>query len=55
VLPDVVVFPRNTEQVSLIMKLCNDLVMPVVPFGTGTGLEAGSICVEVITALYICT
>lgn len=47
VLPDVVVFPQNTEQVSHIVKLCNHHVVPVVPFGTGTGLEAGAIAVEV--------
>jgi FAD/FMN-containing dehydrogenase len=47
VLPDVVVFPQNTEQVSQIVRLCNQKVVPVVPFGTGTGLEAGAIAVEV--------
>ncbi|CAD54138.1 D-lactate dehydrogenase (cytochrome) [Caenorhabditis elegans] len=40
--PAVVLEPTNVEQVSEILKLCNDRAIPVVPFGTGTGLEGGS-------------
>uniref|UniRef100_A0A1I7TS70 D-lactate dehydrogenase (cytochrome) n=1 Tax=Caenorhabditis tropicalis TaxID=1561998 RepID=A0A1I7TS70_9PELO len=40
--PAVVLEPTNVEQVSKFMKICNDRGIPVVPFGTGTGLEGGS-------------
>lgn len=38
-LPDIVVFPKTTEEVSNIMKLANNLQVAVVPFGRGTSLE----------------
>ena len=34
-----VVFPESNEEVSKILKLCNEHKIPVVPFGTGTSLE----------------
>ncbi len=37
--PDAVVFPRSTEEVSEIVKACARKRVPVIPFGTGTGLE----------------
>ena len=39
VLSQAVVFPENNEEVSKILKLCNNYKVPVVPFGTGTSLE----------------
>ena len=39
VLSKAVVFPETNEEVSKILKLCNDNKIPVVPFGTGTSLE----------------
>ena len=39
VLSQAVVFPETNEEVSKILKLCNDHKIPVVPFGTGTSLE----------------
>ena len=39
VLSQAVVFPETNEEVSKILKLCNDNKIPVVPFGTGTSLE----------------
>ncbi len=39
VLSQAVVFPETNEEVSKILKLCNDYKVPVVPFGTGTSLE----------------
>ncbi len=39
VLSQAVVFPETNEEVSVILKLCNDHKVPVVPFGTGTSLE----------------
>ena len=38
VLPDVVVFPKTTEEVSEIMKLATKYRIPVVPFGMGSSL-----------------
>ncbi|XP_015256879.1 PREDICTED: probable D-lactate dehydrogenase, mitochondrial [Cyprinodon variegatus] len=39
--PDVVVFPRCVEEVSALAKVCHDHNLPIIPFGTGTGLEGG--------------
>ena len=39
--PDVVVFAESTEHVQEICKLCSDQNIPIIPHGTGTGLEAG--------------
>ena len=39
ILSQAVVFPETNEEVSKILKLCNDHKVPVVPFGTGTSLE----------------
>ncbi len=39
VLSQAVVFPENNEEVSKILKICNEHKVPVVPFGTGTSLE----------------
>ena len=38
VLSQAVVFPETNEEVSKILKLCNEHKVPVVPFGTGTSL-----------------
>lgn len=38
-LPDAVVFPRNKEDVSKVLKFANERKIPVVPFGLGTSLE----------------
>ena len=39
VLSQAVVFPESNEEVSKVLKLCNEYKIPVVPFGTGTSLE----------------
>ncbi|KAI4893365.1 hypothetical protein NFI96_004751 [Prochilodus magdalenae] len=39
--PDVVVFPRCVEEVSTLAKICHQHQLPIIPFGTGTGLEGG--------------
>ena len=39
ILPFGVAFPNSTEEVSKILKLCNQFEIPVVPFGAGTSLE----------------
>tara|TARA_B110000003_G_scaffold200294_1_gene198920 strand:+ start:1492 stop:2976 length:1485 start_codon:yes stop_codon:yes gene_type:complete len=41
--PLIVVFPENTEQVSKILKYCNDEKIKVVPRGAGTGLSGGAL------------
>ena len=38
-LPDAVIFPNNSEEVSLIIKFANDKEIPIIPFGAGTSLE----------------
>jgi glycolate oxidase len=41
-MPDAVIVPRNTEEVSKIVKLCNEHKIPLVPRGSGTNLCAGT-------------
>jgi len=38
-LPDVVVFPKNTDEVSRIMRFASERQIPVTPFGVGSSLE----------------
>lgn len=38
-LPDAVVFPRTTEEVSEVVRLCRKHKLPMIPFGTGSSLE----------------
>lgn len=45
-IPDAVVSPRNTEEVSKILQLCNENKIPIVPRGSGTNLCAGTCPVE---------
>ncbi|MCK4846962.1 MAG: FAD-binding protein, partial [Deltaproteobacteria bacterium] len=45
-LPDGVIFPKTTQEVSLILKLANDEVFPVIARGAGTGFTGGSVPVE---------
>jgi glycolate oxidase len=42
-LPDVVVKPRTAEEVSMIMRMCNENNIPVTPRGAGTGLSGGAL------------
>ena len=39
ILSKAVVFPETNEEVSKILKICNQHKIPVVPYGTGTSLE----------------
>ena len=45
--PDVVVFPTSTQDVSLVAKACTEMRAPMIPFGTGTGMEGGVISGQV--------
>ena len=51
-MPDAVVFPVDTNEVSQIVKACAEYAVPIIPFGTGTSLEghvnapAGGISVD---------
>ncbi len=44
--PEVVVRPNNKEQISLLLKLCNQNMIPVTPRGAGTGLSGGALAVH---------
>ncbi|MEH7501754.1 glycolate oxidase subunit GlcD [Neobacillus drentensis] len=41
-LPDAVISPRNTKEVSEIVKICNEHKIPIVPRGSGTNLCGGT-------------
>ncbi|MCF6320703.1 MAG: FAD-binding protein [Rhizobiaceae bacterium] len=51
-LPDGVVWPQSTQEVSEIVSVCAEHKVPIIPFGTGTSLEggvnapAGGICID---------
>ncbi len=45
-LPDVVLKPGTPQQISEIMKLCNEFRVPVTPRGGGTGLSGGALPVN---------
>lgn len=42
-LPEVVIKPKSTQEISAIMKLCNQELIPVTPRGAGTGLSGGAL------------
>jgi glycolate oxidase len=52
-MPDVVVLPKTTEQVSKILKLANDNKVPVTPRGAGTNVSGGSIPIK--GGIVLCT
>ena len=45
-LPDVVVWPNNTEEVSRILAMANDRRIPVTPWGAGTSTEGNPVPVH---------
>ena len=42
-LPDVVIKPGTTEEISAILQICNQYKIPVTPRGAGTGLSGGAL------------
>lgn len=42
-LPDVVIKPRTADEISAILKICNQHKIPVTPRGAGTGLSGGAL------------
>src|SRR6516164_10518311 len=51
--PDAVAFAQSTEEVSEIVKICARHKVPLIPFGSGTGLEGhvvalrGGVCIDI--------
>ncbi len=43
--PEAVLKPANTEEISRIMRYCNEKNIPVSPRAAGTGLSANSLCI----------
>jgi len=44
--PQMIVCPSTTEQVSQIVKICNELRVPLVAFGGGTSIEGQTLAVD---------
>lgn len=44
--PSIVVLPGSTEEISKIIKICNNYNTPFVPRGSGTGLSGGALPVD---------
>jgi glycolate oxidase len=44
--PEIVVKPKTTEEVSKLMKLCNQHLIPVTPRGAGTGLAGAALAIS---------
>ena len=42
-IPEVVVFPQNTQQVAAVVRMANEQLIPVIPRGGGTGLACGAV------------
>jgi glycolate oxidase len=51
--PDVVVFPRNTQQIARIVKIANVEKIPVTPRGGGTNVSGGSVSIK--GGIVLCT
>ncbi len=44
---EAVIFPESSEQVSQCARLCYENNIPIIPYGTGTGLEGGVNAIKV--------
>ena len=45
-LPDAVTFPKTNAEVSDIVKICAKYKIPIIPYGTGTGVEGAVVATE---------
>ena len=45
-LPDAVAFPKTNAEVSDIVRICAKYKMPIIPYGTGTGVEGAVVATE---------
>ncbi len=41
--PEIVIKPRTSDEISSILKICNEHLIPVTPRGAGTGLSGGAL------------
>jgi glycolate oxidase len=41
--PEVIVKPRTAQEISSLLKICNEHIIPVTPRGGGTGLTGGAL------------
>jgi len=59
-LPAAVAFPRSNAEVASIVKICAKYNMPMIPYGTGTGVEGavvpteGTLCIALNEMNHIC-
>ncbi|WP_018479854.1 FAD-binding oxidoreductase [Pontibacter roseus] len=45
-MPELVLKPKNAAEISRIMRLCHENIIPVTPRGAGTGLSGGALAVH---------
>jgi glycolate oxidase len=45
-MPDVVVFPKDAEEISSILKLANEELFPIIPRGAGSGMSGGALAIR---------
>lgn len=50
-IPDAVVFPKTNEEVTEIVKICRKYNKPIIPYGTGTGVEGAVVADEGTTCI----
>ena len=41
--PDVVIYPQNAQEISMVLKFANERKIPVTPWGAGTSMEANPV------------
>ena len=51
-IPDIVVYTQSTNHVSQVVKYCAAKRLPLIPFGTGTGLEGKQFTLNILLFSY---